>query len=1577
MHIRVAFVASDCAVLCEKLNSFIRGETGIGHVIGGESKPDQDVVRLARQWVVGEEVDWDGLYNSTETRPRRISAPTYPFAEENYWPANLAINSPLNNELCLFHPLLHRNISDFSGQRYVSEFHGNEFFLADHQVQGRKILPGVAYLEMARAAVEASAGIEKSKETVLLRNIVWARPITVDANPISIEVILEKDAGNRISYEVRTSSEANNDSSLVHSRGTAEVVVLSQPPILDLDEVSNACKEHSLSSAECYDLFFHAGVNYGPTHRGIDTLHFGADVVLVRLALPEMPSTSLQTFHLHPSILDSAFQAAVIGMQETRTPEERQLSLPFALERLESFAGCSQSMWGVIRYSQGGKGKSLVEKVDIDLCDEKGRVAVRMQGLSFRLVEAEKADVECLHFVPDWEECPVPLNTEQFSYSERLVVLCEPRLEVAEQFSLANVETFIMRSDKTRIDERFQEYAASLFEEIRRLLKKPKGNILVQLLVPQEGEGQVFSGLSGLLKTASLENPKLIGQTIELEGDDGLASTAIKLIENACRPLDRHIRYSNGNRFVSCWHENSPQSRIGIPWKNEGVYLITGGAGGLGLIFAREITEQAQGAIVILTGRSELSDAKELELRTLGARVEYRRTDITQRDEVSNLVTWIMGKFGRLHGIIHAAGVLRDAFIIKKNSTEIGAVLGPKVAGLVNLDESTRTMSIEFMVLCSSLAGAVGNPGQSDYATANAFMDAYAGYRNALVASGLRSGLTISMNWPLWKNGGMRVDEETQKSLRRTTGLVPLRTSTGIEALRYVLQTGVPRLLLAEGDPQHLRRVVGLNPTSSSDKPEEIVKTGDANSLKSRAYELVVSVLVNIAKLRREKLKSDANLETYGIDSIIQMNIIRELEKVTGDLPKTLLFEHVTIDELVLYLVENHSSQLSRSETFQESKSEGIPTEREEVVSKIPVVEFKDGLHPVLENKRPQREDDDIAIIGISGRYPMANELETFWEVLTAGKNCISEPPRGRWRNSLVQSLLDSSSSYEDIFFGGYLKDINGFDHQLFGFKPEQVQQIPPELRIFLETVWGLFEDAGYSRSTLKEIQKKYPIGVGVFVGTMYSQFAWTMPSIEQAVLASNSSDWQIANRTSHFFDLTGPSIAINSACSSSLTAIHLACESLKQGSCSMAIAGGVNLTLDPSKYEVLRKIQFLGSGNESKSFGTGDGYIPGEGVGAVLLKPLRFAQRDKDRIYAIIKGSYANHSGGRQVYSAPDPKQQGILISESLRKAGIDPSSISYIEGAANGSALGDPIEVVALNSVFKKATDRLQFCAIGSVKSNVGHLEAASGVCQLTKVILQMQHRTLVPSINANPRNPNIRFEKTAFRLQEEASPWDCLRDPKTGKELPRRSLINSFGAGGSYTNLIVEEFVGTENSIENRSQAGVARLFPFSASTRWSLWAYLEKMRDFIEKDPETDIGAVAQALVRTNHNLEYRVAIIASSTGELREKLEMVIQERRKISEEGVYALCNNDTSPGQISYNNNVKLHQIAHQWVSGGTLSVNFGEEVYPQIPIPHYQFDHNIVDEEVVEHLNIVEAVLKGEFTETEFRNLFVIETR
>ncbi|PSL48185.1 acyl transferase domain-containing protein [Chitinophaga niastensis] len=694
------------------------------------------------------------------------------------------------------------------------------------------------------------------------------------------------------------------------------------------------------------------------------------------------------------------------------------------------------------------------------------------------------------------------------------------------------------------------------------------------------------------------------------------------------------------------------------------------------------------------------------------------------------------------------------------------------------------------------------------------------------------------------------------------------------------------------------------------------------------AQQLVKKILSKVLKLPQERIGLNTAFEKYGIDSILQVILIRELEKVTGALPATLFFEYVTVQELADYLATNYASCLSVPAAA--NVDAPVPVTDNVVADKIPAL----AVPPVLPTDT--RETDDIAIIGMSGRYPLSADITAFWEHLKAGDNCIRETPAHRWNGV-------------EHHYGGYLDNTDKFDHHLFDIDSKDVFALSPETRMFMEVVWEALEDAGYSRHTLREWQTTHGTGAGVFVGAMYNQYSWCMPSPSLGELSSNATEWHIANRVSHFFHLTGPSLVVNTACSASLTAIHLACESLRTGNCSMAVTGGVNLTLVASKYAALQQKDLLGNGNESRSFGINTGFIPGEGAGVVILKPLSLALKDNDQVLGIIKGSFINHSGGRQLYNAPDPKQQAQLIINSLRRSGTDPATIGYVESAANGSALGDAIEVIALQQAFESFTNKKQFCALGAVKSNIGHLEAASGISQLSKVLLQLKHKTLVPSINAVPRNPNIKLDRTAFYLQESLSPWPALQDDVTGKILPRRSMINSFGAGGAYANLVIEEYISQQPIVDTVSGK---QLFIFSAKTPVSLWLYLEKLQHFLERNPDLSASAIASTLLRNNQYLPYRAAIVAASVEELVAGLILLLETKNTVSQQGVYLAAEPpeedaaDDGLVQTAATANSDMHELAVKWITWSPVDFSRLMAVYKGalITLPKYAFDHRLV---------------------------------
>ena len=417
-----------------------------------------------------------------------------------------------------------------------------------------------------------------------------------------------------------------------------------------------------------------------------------------------------------------------------------------------------------------------------------------------------------------------------------------------------------------------------------------------------------------------------------------------------------------------------------------------------------------------------------------------------------------------------------------------------------------------------------------------------------------------------------------------------------------------------------------------------------------------------------------------------------------------------------------------------------------------------------------------------------------------------------------------------------------------------------PQERLLLETAWAAMEDGGYDPHAEEE-----PRRVGVFVGVMWNEYQLLLQKGNTESIFGQSNNSSLANRISYYLNLCGPSLVIDTACSSSLVAVHMACENIMNGECDYALAGGVNLSLHPSKYINLSQAGMLASDGHCHSFGEGgDGYVPGEGVGMVLLKSLSQALRDGDTIYGVIKGSHVNHGGKTHGYTVPSPDAQGELIVEALKRAGVEAKSISYIEAHGTGTPLGDPIEITGLCKAFGEGMKK-QSCPIGSVKSNVGHLEGAAGIVALTKIILQLKHKQLVSSIYSEKLNTNINFEQTPFYVQHELSEWKAKEGYK------RRAGISSFGAGGTNAYVIIEE---APDVVEPTRIVKPAYLITLSGKTEDALKQRINNLAEWLEKHKKSELEDISFTLNANRSHFDQRCGLVVSSLDELQTTLQQL-------------------------------------------------------------------------------------------------------
>ncbi|WP_338930995.1 SDR family NAD(P)-dependent oxidoreductase [Streptomyces netropsis] len=1425
---------------------------------------------VADLYAQGYDLDYAGLFAGQ--RPLRVPLPTYPFARDRYWvPTAQRSAAALEPTSSAPHPLLHVNASTFRSQRYESTFTGREYFLTDHVVKGQKVLPGVACLEMARAAAELAEPDHTSGIT--LRNVVWARPVVVGGNPVALATTLTPGHQDEINFAI-TGADA-----VVHSQG--QVIRKSgTPATLDVERVRAACDRAELDAAQLYPLYERIGFEYGPAHRGVERLHIGRDEVLVRLSQPGSVRDTLDAFVLHPSLLDSMLQGS-LGMGAASAPESAldvsgmKPSLPFALDELEILGPCTEGMWAWIRYSPGTAKDGKVFKLDIDLCDEQGSVRARVKGISYRVLNEEAGDT-CVTFLPVWERtAQVAAETEP---SRHIVLLCDmPELADAFEARCPSARVLRLTSAGAGTAERFTEYVVTALDHVQRILPgSARQPVLVQLVVPEDGDPALALGLLGLLKSARAEDPALLVQAVLVDAGDSTDRLVSQVVAGS-RANGDCVRFRGGEAEALTWAEHKAPPEQRVPWKNGGVYLVTGGLGGIGTLVAADMVAEVGNVTIVLAGRSRLRPEQEALLaqwRGQGADVRHARVDVSDAAAVKALIDGIVRDHGTLHGVIHGAGVVKDNFVGRKTPQECREVLAPKVAGVVNLDEASKDLPLDFFVTFSAAAGVFGNTGQADYAAANAFLDAYAHHRRGLVQQGLRSGAGVSVDWPLWAEGGMRVDEHTESVMRERLGMTPMPTAMGIQALYAALDAAHTQVLVIAGDATRIRQtVLGEDPRPeqrvpalpAASRPHAATDRGatDRGAAHPKVVGYLRTVISEAIQVPAHRLDAATPFERYGIDSVLALTITNRLEADFGSLPKTLLFEHQCIDDLGRYFLGAQADALE--------SVLGIGAGPEQPAAAPPAqAQAYTAPEPLVRPAEP-REEEAIAVIGLAGRYPGAADLDELWENLVTARDGVTEVPADRWDDERVAGEPGDVPRW-----GGFLDSVADFDALLFNVAPSEAAIMDPQTRLFLECVWTLLESSGYTRERLRA---RHGGRVGVYVGTMYQQYQLLSSDVVHESITSVVSGSAVANRVSHFFDLRGPSMAVDTTCSSSLVAIHMACEELRRGGSELMIVGGVNLSLHPKKYLGLRMTGLMGSDPDSRAFLDGDGFVPAEGVGAVLLKPLSRAVSDGDEVLAVIRSSAVNHKGRTNGPMVPSVEQQEELVEENLRRAGVHPRTVSYVEASSNGSQLGDAIEFAALRNVFGRHTPDEGFCALGTVKSTLGNLEAASGVAQLSKVALQMRHGKLTPPLRRGRLNPGLELDGTAFYLPEQATPWDrpVVEIDGVERQYPRRATISAFGAGGSNAHLVVEEYLPAADGRVPAEDAPAPRIVVLSARTADRLRIHARRVLEFVRTHDGVSLADLAYTLQSGREAMEHRLALVAEHMKQLVEGLEHYLRD----------------------------------------------------------------------------------------------------
>jgi len=1016
-------------------------------------------------------------------------------------------------------------------------------------------------------------------------------------------------------------------------------------------------------------------------------------------------------------------------------------------------------------------------------------------------------------------------------------------------------------------------HAEALLELVRE--SAAAAPALIRLVLPADGDGALYAALAALLLSAKREYDRLDVQILRVAADADAQALAAQLLD-ASPPAARQVRdYGAPNPRTRRFEALREPDGAAPPWRDGGRYLIAGGAGRLGLLLAQDMAADLRRGRIVLTGRGELAAdaaAAVAALATPTLQVEYRRADIADVAQAQALLQSLHAQYGGLDGIVHAAGVLDDGYLARKRAGQARAVLAPKVTGLENLDRGHGAAPLDFLICFGSIGGALGSAGQSDYAAANAFMRGYAAQRNARAARGERHGRALCIDWPYWRDGGMRLSAQAEAELVQA-GLAPLQARDGLAALRRAWNSGESCVTVLAGEPAAVAALLdGLEsrmPAAAA--TAQTSAAGADGGLSRAALRRLIEVFAEVSKIDPARIDPDQALEAFSIDSIMIAQLNQRLVGAFQGLSKTLFYQFRTLAEIGDHLAADHAQACLRwSGTAGATQAEAATETRVETGIEAPAQSARATAlataAPASVRRANASAREPIAIVGLAGRYPQARDLDQFWRNLRAGRDSVGPIPTQRWSlDGFFCADPDNAVARRMSYsrWGGFLEGFAEFDPLFFGIAPAQALDMDPQERLFLQTCWQALEDGNYTRQRLAQ---RHRGRVGVFAGITKTGFE--LHARDLAARGDPATPYtsfsSVANRVSYLLDLNGPSFPIDTMCSASLTAIHEACEHLLREECELALAGGVNLYLHPSTYVGLCSQRMLSTDGRCRSFGAdASGFVPGEGVGVVVLKPLSAAERDGDRIHGTILASGINHGGRTHGYTVPNPRAQRDLVRETLARAGIGADRIGCVEAHGTGTAMGDPIEVEGLTQAFAATAAGTGFCALGSVKSNIGHLEAAAGVAGLTKVLLQFRHGELAPTLHSERPNPDLDLAATPFVLPQRATPWPRPQ-ARDGAPALRTATVSSFGAGGANAFLVVQEYphaAAPRPATPTRAPA----LWVLSARRADRLAEYARRLAQALEQGDygDADLGAIAATLQLGREAMEHRLAFVATS------------------------------------------------------------------------------------------------------------------
>ncbi|HKI40376.1 MAG TPA: SDR family NAD(P)-dependent oxidoreductase, partial [Mycobacterium sp.] len=980
---------------------------------------------------------------------------------------------------------------------------------------------------------------------------------------------------------------------------------------------------------------------------------------------------------------------------------------------------------------------------------------------------------------------------------------------------------------------------------------------------------QVWGGLADLAEGTADECSRLINQVVAAQRGSASREDQVALRDQAVY-VPRLVR------------------RVGQPiatplaLRNDATYLVTGGLGSVGLEISGYLA--AHGARhLVLIGRRAPGDAAQERIDAIreqyGCEVRVIAADVAEAHDVARLFATLQAELPPVAGIVHAAGEIGTTPLRALDDAEVDRVFAGKVWGAWHLSEAAADLQLDFFLCTSSIASVWGGFGQTAYGAANAFLDGLAWRLREQGVPG------ISVNFGPWSAG--MADEEARARLdqRGVRTLSPADALAGMAdvvaassaqraghgpvqgivaridwaRLLPLYQQAGRRSFLAELERELPDSAPAPTPSGKTRLVEQLTNA-PVQQRKRLLADYLRDAVAEVTRVDAAEIREDAGFFDLGMDSLMAVELRHRIEQAVGkEVPATLAMDHPRLADVVDYLL---ADVLGLSE---QASADSGPQ-----------------LASVVTSPAMGRTDEPIAIVAVACRFPGAPNPEAFWEVLLGGVDAIREVPEDRFD---IDEFYDPDPETPGKIysrFGGFLDEIDGFDPEFFGISPREAVWIDPQQRLMLETAWEGLERAGYSPGALRGSRTGIFVGVGA---NEYSHLlcADSVEKIEPHFITGNALN-AVSGRVAFALGLEGPAVAVDTACSSSLVAVHQARQALHSGDCDLALAGGVNVLLSAVSIIAASRARMLSPVGRCKTFdASADGYVRSEGCGILVLKRLSDAVRDGDRVCAVIASTAVNQDGASSGLTVPNGGAQQRLISAALARAGLAGGDVDYLEAHGTGTPLGDPIEVQAAGAVYGAARDADRPLLIGSVKTNIGHLESASGVAGLIKVVLSLQHEVLPQSLHFEKPSPHIPWDSLPVRVVHEAIPWQA-----NGRL--RRAGISSFGFTGTNAHVLIEEapplsatpdeYSTGDMASESDAQDEPVDVLPLSARSPRALVALAQRYGEWLNTHPKVDIADVCFTAGAGRSHFEHRAALVVDSVQSAREALAELAENRMR-------------------------------------------------------------------------------------------------